>query len=262
MKHNLLGAVSTIALGAAFGIGAPGAANASFTLSGTGLVCSGVITETSGTCTETVTIDSAGKDFNSKNANQNINLDQWYAPKAGDTLHGVSYSGGGNVNVSGTLTNSGSGTAAGQWNLNIDKLTLSGGTPSNFIVPPLTFSSPTSSVHTTLAPGSTAPFLITNPVSSSVVSVSPLAGYIGPSGGGGLLHALATSLTSGGASSTPAAFTATQTINETAFVTITYNFTTPPPPPPPPSPTPEPASMALLGVGLAGLGAIRRRRKS
>ena len=36
----------------------------------------------------------------------------------------------------------------------------------------------------------------------------------------------------------------------------------PPPPPPPPSPTPEPASLALLGAGLAGLGAVRRRRKS
>ncbi len=262
MKHNLLGAVSTIALGAAFGIGAPGAANASFTLPGTGLVCSGVITETSGTCTETVSISSKGEDFTVSHLNDNIDLDKWYAPKAGDVLSGVRYSGGGNVNVSGTLTNSGSGVAAGQFNLNIDKLTLSGGTPSNFLVPPLTFSQPASSTHTTLVPGASAPFLITNPVSSSVVSVSPLAGYIGPTGSPGLLHALATSLTSGGASSTPAAFTATQTINETAFVTITYNFTTPPPPPPPPSPTPEPASMALLGVGLAGLGAIRRRRKS
>jgi hypothetical protein len=41
---------------------------------------------------------------------------------------------------------------------------------------------------------------------------------------------------------------------------LSYNYTAPPPPPP--SPTPEPASLALLGVGLVGLGAIRRRRKA
>src|SRR3954453_12099740 len=36
----------------------------------------------------------------------------------------------------------------------------------------------------------------------------------------------------------------------------------PPPPPPPPSPVPEPASMALLGVGLVGMGLLRRRRRT
>ena len=198
MKHNLLGAVSTIALGAAFGIGAPGAANASYVLSGTGLTCTGLITDPSGSCTETVSISSKGKDFNSKNGNQNITLDQWYAPQAGDVLSGVSYKGGGNVNVSGTLTNSGSATAQGQFNLNVDQLTLSGGTPSNFLVPTLTFSQPASSTHTTLAVGQQKAFVINNPVSSATIPVSPLAGYIGPSGGGGVLNALATSLTSGG----------------------------------------------------------------
>jgi len=38
--------------------------------------------------------------------------------------------------------------------------------------------------------------------------------------------------------------------------------TPPPPPPPPPPPVPEPASIALLGVGLLGLGAFRLRRRS
>jgi hypothetical protein len=33
-------------------------------------------------------------------------------------------------------------------------------------------------------------------------------------------------------------------------------------PPPPPPPVPEPASLALLGIGLAGLGVIRRRKPS
>jgi hypothetical protein len=34
----------------------------------------------------------------------------------------------------------------------------------------------------------------------------------------------------------------------------------PPPPPPPPPPLPEPASIALLGMGLLGLGVLRRRK--
>lgn len=43
---------------------------------------------------------------------------------------------------------------------------------------------------------------------------------------------------------------------------IVYTYTAPPPPPPPP-PTgaPEPASMLLMGAGLAGLGAVVRRKR-
>ena len=39
------------------------------------------------------------------------------------------------------------------------------------------------------------------------------------------------------------------------------NPTTPSTPTPPPTPTPEPGTMALLASGLAGIAALRRRRK-
>ncbi len=250
MKYKLLGAVSTIALGAAFGMGTPGAANAA-------LVCSG--TTTNGSCTETDTISASKQDF----TNISIPVDYFHngatgvIPAAGVTLAGVTYSVGGNISVHGTLTNTGAGTASGFYNVSKDNFTFAGGTPSSFLVPTLTHTGGGFSSSTvTLVPGQKSPFSIAKPFASSNFLPGP-AGYSGT----GTFSALVNTTTKGGAEATPADFTASQTTTETAFVTITYNYTTPAPPPPPPSPTPEPASLALLGAGLAGLGAIRRRRK-
>ena len=93
MKYKLLGAVSTIALGAAFGMGTPGAANAA-------LICSG--TTTNGSCTETRHLSATNQDF----TNISIPVDyfrQWRDgrdPGGGTPWRRQLLSSGGNITVS------------------------------------------------------------------------------------------------------------------------------------------------------------------
>ena len=134
------------------------------------------------------------------------------------------------------------------------------GAPSNFISPSIVKKTTLFGPQITLAAGASTPYSYTADITSGLKTVSgSLTGFIGP----GTFSALVTAaLGNGGFISNPAGnFAGNVTTSAAPTIQLTYNFTTSQPPPPP-SPTPEPASLALLGVGLAGLGAVRRRRKS
>ena len=133
------------------------------------------------------------------------------------------------------------------------------GAPSNFISPPISKTSTVFGPQITLAAGASTPYSYNASITSGLKTVSgSLAGFIGS----GTFSAIVTAaLGNGGFASNPAGnFQGSVTTSASPTIQLTYGFTTNQPPPPP-SPTPEPASLALLGVGLAGLGAIRRRRK-
>jgi hypothetical protein len=255
MKHNLLGAVSTIALGAAFGIGTLGAANAS-------LVCTSAGTEGntvgSYSCTSTASLGFRTTDFN----NSILTLSKWVNDASAgftETLKSVTYQGLGGWISTGTLNNT-SNTSETFSFQESEHYTFqpNGGAPSNFLSPSLTASAATPAVAYTLASsGASGIFSQTLSLASGIVTLtSGLAAYMG----GGTFQALASTLTGstffGGGGNIQTHLTTTADPE----ILVTYNFTTSQPPPPP-SPTPEPASLALLGAGLAGLGAVRRRRK-
>jgi hypothetical protein len=258
MKYNLLGAVSTIALGAAFGIGTQGAANAALTCAGTANPGDGNHVG-SYTCKQTVSAP-----FTLTPSNNTLVLNQWMNDASAgftQTLKSVHFSVSEILTGIGSVTNTDTVSVFGSFSSATTLTAMNGvGAPTNFLTATgFSHSTSVTGPQITLAAGASSNYSYSAFVNSGLKSVSgSLAGFIGSGTFSALVSAV---MGSGGFRSTPSGnFVGGVATSAMPTIQLTYAYTTAQPPPPP-SPTPEPASMALLGAGLAGLGAIRRRRK-
>lgn len=152
------------------------------------------------------------------------------------------------ANVGGTVTN----TSATAQNFKVTETTnvaLSSGTAS---VNGVNVDLLSTQTYASLAPGATANFGPFVPNASASNAGTPLSAFIGSPITFTASTLTGTTILGGGGNITNA-------IGTTASGTVTLTYTYTPTPAPTPTTVPEPASMALLGMGLAGLGLIRRR---